>query len=122
MLRVKQNIAARNGSGLRYRIATKDVDIKGEPVPQPYIQWLGETDKSADDLLAPKHPGRPPKDREDAGEWLESFLLDGAKLATEVEQRGMAAGFAYRTLQRAKDEIGAASYREGDRWYWRLRR
>jgi len=116
MLRVKNNICQRGG-GLRYRIATKPVAIEGEDVQEPCVEWLGQTDKSADDVLAPRPAGRP-RERDGASDWLKQFLSHGPKTATEIETQCEAAGFTYRTLERCKDEIGVQSVKRGDQWYW----
>lgn len=119
MLRLKNNIAERSG-GLMYRIATKPVEIEGEEVPQPYIEWLGETEKSADSLLTPRPAGRPDDERQDGAEWLKRYLSEGPRPSTEVEAQCGAAGIKYRTLQRAKDDIGVKSVKRGEQWYWEL--
>ncbi|MGI0135112.1 MAG: AAA family ATPase, partial [Candidatus Micrarchaeaceae archaeon] len=41
MLRVKNNIADRGTAGLLYRIATRSIEIEGEGVPEPYVEWIG---------------------------------------------------------------------------------
>ena len=120
MLRVKKNIGERS-SGLRYQIATKPVDIGGEAVPEPYVEWLGATDKSADDMLASKPSGRPRDGRNEVSEWLKTLLIQGPLSATEVEARCLEAGFKYRTLERCKGDIRVESFRKDDQWFWRLK-
>jgi putative DNA primase/helicase len=120
MLRLKKNIGARNG-GLMYRIASKPIEIEGEGVPQPCVEWLGETEKSADSILTPKAVGRPKTERQAGAEWLKNFLGQGPQPSVEVEAEGEAAGFSYRTLERAmKEDIGVRKVKRGDRWYWEL--
>ena len=123
MLPIKKNIGERVG-GLKYEIVTKPVKIEGEDVPEPYVEWLGPSDKSADNMLAPKPVGRPRHARDEGSEWLRGFLSDGPKLSTEVEAQSEAAGFKYRTLERCKDDIGVESVKgvKGDeQWYWKLK-
>ena len=119
MLRVKKNIGERTG-GMKYQIATKPVDIEGEAVPEPYVEWLGSTDKSADDMLAPKPAGRPRNERDDASEWLKEFLTGGPQPSKEVQTKCEAAGFTYRTMIRAKDDVGVRVFKREDQWYWEL--
>ena len=120
MLRVKNNIADRGAGGLLYRIATKYVEIEGEGVPEPYVEWIGKSEKSADKMMAPKPVGRPRQERNDGSEWLREFLINGPRLSTEVETEGKAAGFSYRTLGRAKDDVGIRTFRNDGQWYWQL--
>jgi putative DNA primase/helicase len=120
MLCVKKNISKRS-DGLIYRIGTKPVDMEGEVVLQPCIEWIGKTSQSADAMLASKPAGRP-RERDKASEWLKRFLADGPQPATEVERKGEAEGFKYRTLERAKDQSNddIQSFRKDEKWYWRL--
>jgi len=120
MISVKKNIGKRS-NGLRYEVATRNIEIDGEKIPQPFIDWLGETDRSANDVLASKPVGRP-GEREKASEWLKQFLSKGPKPSIEVAFQCGAAGLKYRTLERVKDNPGSGveAYREGEKWYWRL--
>ena len=119
MLRVKNNIADRQG-GLKYRITTRDVLIEGEPIPQPYVEWIGNSETSAEDLFAKKPVGRPADAIEDAVAWLEQFLGAGPRPSSEVETEAKANGHSSRTLQRAKEELKIKSQKEGDHWNWSL--
>ena len=118
MLCVKKNIGERS-NGLRYQIATRNIEIDGEEIPQPFIEWLGETDQSANDVLVSKSVGRA-SELEKASEWLKSLLSAGPKRASDVEQEAVAAGFSDRTLKRGKAKLGVQSEKKGDGWYWRL--
>jgi len=120
MVPVKKNIGERNG-GLKYRIIAKPVKIAGEDEPEPYVEWLGQSEQSVDDILPPKSVGRP-GEREKASEWLKDLLRRGPVPSKEIEDQCEAAGFKYRTLERVKDDRGSGveAYREGDKWYWRL--
>lgn len=119
MLRVKNNIADRKG-GLTYEIAIQPVEIEGDNVQQPRIEWTGQTDLSADQVLAARKPGRPKELRNGALQWLQEFLKNGPRSAGEIEAEGNAAGFSPRTLDRAKKDLNIKSFRENDLWYWRL--
>ena len=117
MLCVKKNIGKRS-SGLKYKIETRKIEIEGEQVPQPYVEWIGETDQSANDVLVPKQSRS--TELEKASEWLKSLLRAGPKRATDVEQEAAAVGFSDRTLKRAKAEVRVQSDKKGDGWYWQL--
>lgn len=79
---------------------------------------------SADDALAgerDEHGGR--TERDDAAGWLRDFLSDGPKLARDVLTESKAAGFAKRTIDRAKPVAGVRTRKEafGGGWVWELR-
>jgi archaellum biogenesis ATPase FlaH len=120
MVRVKNNIAKASG-GLSYRTAAKPVVIDGFETPQPYVEWLGETETAASDILVAGGPvGRPPEKATGAKEWLTAFLADGEQTAVDVERHGRQAGHALGTLRRAKDELKIVSQKIENRWYWML--
>ena len=53
-----------------------------------------------------------------ASVFLERLLSGGARAAKEVFERGAAMGHSKRTLQRAREAVGAISTKRGDVWYW----
>jgi putative DNA primase/helicase len=119
MLRVKNNIAKGTG-GLVFNIQTKPVLIDGESVSQPVVSWIGETEASASDLLlSNKQSGRPEKVSE-VTEWLRAFLANGSETSEDIKSFGKKAGHTWRTLQRAKDEIGAHAFQKERVWYWEM--
>jgi len=118
LLAGKNNLAAQAG-GLGFTIG-------GSP---PAIAWLrGEVDMSADDALAAessgekKRPGPEPTARNQAAEWLRDLLADGPMRSEKIKEEGKEAGYSWRTLHRAKDELGIKPYREqfGGAWMWKL--
>jgi putative DNA primase/helicase len=117
MLSVKQNIGKHAG-GLKYKIDTRNVDIEGEAISQPCIGWIGETEKSANDMLV--FNGGRSTELDKAIEWLKNILSSGTMRATEVEEGAVEAGFSERTLKRAKHEVGVQSEKRADGWYWEL--
>jgi archaellum biogenesis ATPase FlaH len=120
MLRVKNNIAKASG-GLAYRTSAKPIVIEGHEDQQPFVEWLGETEQAAADVLIGGAPvGRPPEKTEGAKEWLAKFLADGEQTATDVEKFGKRAGYALRTLNRAKSVLGVRSEKIENRWCWIL--
>jgi hypothetical protein len=120
MLRVKNNNAKRNG-GLIYQIEARPVQVEGSDDWMPAVKWIGEIDKSADDVLIKRTPGRPAEQRDEAAAWLMDFLKGGPQLRTKVEEHGKETnGFSLRTLERAKERIGARAIKKGKHWYWTL--
>ncbi len=120
MLRVKNNIAKATG-GLVFNIQTKPILIDGELVSQPVVSWIGETEASASDiLLSSKQAGRPNEEIKTATEWLRARLANGSETSEDIKSFGRKAGHTWRTLQRAKDEIGAHAFQKERVWYWEM--
>lgn len=111
----KSNLAARPAA-LGYRV------IK-TPLGQPMIQWTGPVDLTADGLCR-KHVSTVVKPRDRAIDWLKRQLANGPRKAAELYNLAAEAGIPERTLDRAKQEIGAGSERVYHRkekygeWYW----
>lgn len=55
-----------------------------------------------------------------AVEWLVAQLQNGPVPQKELEQRGEEEGISFRTLKRAKEEIGVKSRKRKEGWYWEL--
>lgn len=114
----KSNLCS-EGQGMRFV-----VDGSGDA---PRISWLGPADEDVDDLLASseaskgKPVGRPASALIEAASWLDDLLARGPVLSTVVEREAERAGISKKTLQRAKDAVGAVSFRPGTTggWYWR---
>lgn len=94
------------------------VDANG--VPQ--IEWRGECDYEAEDLLGASERSEGKLD--EAVAFLSELLARGPVQQGEVRQQVVARGLAYRTVERAKELLGAISRREGfgpgSRCYWQL--
>jgi hypothetical protein len=94
----------------------------GETIPTSRLVIIGETDARADDLLVTRsHDER--SDLELAGEWLADELADGGwHESRDVKAAAKAAGIAERTLERAREQLGAERDRRGfpSRAVWRL--
>jgi AAA domain len=121
MLKVKANLAATSTGGLTYEVKTRPVQIEGEYDYQPYVAFVGKTDKTASDLLmSGKAAHRPDTEKTDAKEWLQEFMSEnGAEAASDVQSFGRKEGHSLRTLYRAKDELGYVSEKLGRKWYWK---
>ena len=115
----KNNLAP-EGDGLAFTIA-------GEPAA---VVWEHDpVAMSADDALAVENgnsgdgkPGPEPEARSQAVEWLRELLEAGPMESAKIKDEGKEAGYAWRTLHRAKDELGIRPYREqfGGNWWWKL--
>jgi hypothetical protein len=111
----KNNLAA-YPPALAYRIAENSAG-------QPVLDWAGEIDLSADELVSA--PGRRPGEAlEQAVEFLQGLLGKGACTRDVVVRKARGLGLSDRTLERAKSQVGVISrelHREGRNvWYWYL--
>ena len=52
--------------------------------------------------------------------WLRELLKAGPMDVAKIKDEGKAAGYAWRTVRRAKDELGIRTYRERENWTWKL--
>jgi hypothetical protein len=86
------------------------------------LEVLGETDSSADDLVAQDKP-RMARKTEDAEALLRRILGDGEWHAQRgIEAEAKAADISHRTLERAKADLGVQSRQRARMWEWCLPR
>ncbi len=94
------------------------VDVDG--VPQ--IEWRGECDYTADDLLT--SPKQNAARLAEAMMFLTEALSEGPVEQRIIKQQAVVGGMAYRTVERAKEVLGVVSEREGwgpgSRCLWQL--
>jgi hypothetical protein len=83
------------------------------------VEWLGQVDLQADDLVAPYDP-RDRSAMEEAVAFLRVELADGPRPAREVEAAAAQASISESTLKRAKPIAPVVSRKVGDRWLWHL--
>jgi hypothetical protein len=91
------------------------------------VNWLGQSEVSAKDLLATPQDQEHADVRSEAVEFLEEILSDGPVPAAQVKGEAEDAAISERTLARAKKTLGVMSYREGEtgsrgkgQWLWKL--
>jgi len=107
VLPIGSNIAPEIG-GLAYRINTTETRVGTMPV----IDW--EPDAvlvDASEALQPESEER--TERDEAADWLRDLLWDGRMTAVQVRKAAKSAGFAWRTVQRARKAAGVETKREG---------
>ena len=75
------------------------------------IEWRGECDYTADDLLGPAKPSGVKLERAKA--LLTKLLADGPVEQKVIVEAGAAEGISLRTLERSKRILGVVSIREG---------
>ena len=91
------------------------------------VNWLGQSEVSAKDLLATPQDQEHADARGEAVEFLEEILSGGPVPAAQVKEEAEDAAISERTLARAKKTLRVMSYREGEtgsrgrgQWLWKL--
>jgi len=88
------------------------------------FRWGEECDTSADDLLSPqKSQGREKHQLEAAKQFLEQTLSVGPAASDNIRIKAEQAGLAWRTVWRAKDDLGVKASKDRSKngeWFWRL--
>ena len=84
------------------------------------IEWLGEVDTKADELV--REPDSNRSDRLDAAVgFLREALADGPVATADIETAALTRGIYERTLKRARKAMGVVAFKESDgHWYQRL--
>lgn len=109
---LKQNLAIKP-KGVAY-------EIRETGAGMPVIHWVpGEVDIAPEELLSVDSGGS--RHRDEVIDWLREKLKDGPKQALEMQQLANFAGYSISTLNRAKEELGVKSRRDGKSWVWALR-
>jgi hypothetical protein len=84
------------------------------------FMWAGASELSADDLLRAPAKSETERPRDAAQEWLVGMLGRGPVAVPELRRESDAAGLAWRTVERAKGELGIRSRKlaMGAGWVW----
>jgi RecA/RadA recombinase len=98
--------------------------VKSPDAAAPVVVWGEPCDRNIDEELAAGRNGRrSPNRRDDAVRWLAEMLDNGPLMVSDLRDEAKAAGFAWRTVERAKEELGVESMKKGFAnagWHWRL--
>jgi len=86
------------------------------------FSWLGECDATPEDILNySANKAREDKSKVDeAVDFLTDMLSDGGLPATEMIEQAEELGISKKTLERARETIGAKSNRVDGHWVWSL--
>ena len=85
------------------------------------IEWVGQTDKTADEVLGNVNPeNRSDTKLQTARTLITTLLSAGERSAQDVYDHLKAAGISQRTAENAKRELGIKVFRQGNTWYWSL--
>jgi hypothetical protein len=109
----KSNLGRIDVPGLTYRVDGVEIATDEGPAGAGLLVWTGETDRRVRDIMA--DPGEGRGERDEAAKWLIDYLteLDGEASAKDVKAAARAAGFAERTLDRARGRAGVTTGRSG---------
>jgi hypothetical protein len=115
----KANLSA-PGPSMRFRIeevCLDDTDPRtGERIRTSRIVWLGESHHTIADLLETDRRADP---RNRAEAWLSSQLASGPKLVSVLKALARDAGHSWRTIERAKADLGIEASKDGFQGPWR---
>lgn len=110
----KQNLAPGEGASLSARIVSRTVDVEDGQTSVGRVEWTGETDQRAQDLLGDDSGDSADRSEVDiAAEWLEDYLAVDPKPSKDVKKAAKAEGIAERTLQRALAKAGVKADSRG---------
>ena len=118
LLPEKSNLSDCQIPGLRYKIVGKDWHAGQMSGNVGVVEWIGETDIRANQLVNAGLPTAPPKDA--ALAFLSSELESGPQPAEQLVARALEMGISQRTLERAKKQLNIVSRKNGTtgKWYW----
>jgi hypothetical protein len=120
----KSNLGRIDVPGLTYRVDGAEIATDESPAIAGLLVWTGETDRRVRDIMA-DHDGER-TERHEAAKWLTDYLTDlgGEATAKDVKAAASRAGFADRTLDRARSRAGVTTGRtgfgKGAIYVWRL--
>jgi hypothetical protein len=111
-----KNNLAREGSGLAFTIEGDPAHLVWEPGPV----MLNADEGLAAENEGGERPGPKPEARSAATDWLRTLLADGERATADIQADAKAAGFAWRTVQRAADALQVTrtkgAFNTGWRW------
>jgi hypothetical protein len=86
------------------------------------FSWGDEVEKTADELLeVPRDEGRPPKEREEAKNWLLGQLESGPVAVRMLKQEASRRALAWKTVERAASDLGVIKPKGGANSAWKMR-
>ncbi len=118
MVPVKNNLGD-DRTGFNYQIHEKLLTYKNQTLKAPFVKWLGKSQRSAADLLAP--PQRNSSTAVDEAQlFLANQLSAGKMKVADLKIAAESAGVSWASIQRAKQGLAVASKRVADCWEWEL--
>jgi hypothetical protein len=118
----KNNVGP-TASTLRLRVEHREVTGRdGLLIGTSGIAYLGQASDVTREQLLVRHIPERTRPREDAKDWLRQQLAEGAVLVNVLRDEAAKDEIAWRTVQRAKEELGVRAAKTSVRgpWVWRL--
>jgi putative DNA primase/helicase len=121
LTRAKSNIGP-TGGGFEYRLLQQFAIAGNDRVEAQSIEWGAELTGTARDLLKVEEPDAEADRRSEAVEFLADLLASGPQRVADIRKAAEANGHAWRTLERAKRELGVKAAKSDMRtgWTWEL--
>jgi hypothetical protein len=118
----KSNLAPGDAASLSARLVDRAIPTEDGIAHVGRIEWLGETDQNARDLLSGPEAEVGRSETDEAVEWLKDHLTarGGGAPAGDVLKAAKRDGFAERTIQRARKKAGISSSKHAGGWGWSL--
>lgn len=113
---VKCNLAPRQRS-ISYRIEPRTLT---NGVKTSVAVRVGDANTSANDLLGNATSASEATARSEARDFLTAELADGPIATTDLKGRADDAGIAWRTVERAKTQLGIRARKNGTGWRWEI--
>ena len=111
----KSNVAPKAES-IACHIEVREIEIEDEPFGVPVLVLDGESPHGAADVL--DHPDAEVRtERDSAKSWLLESLESPIR-TRELKASASAEGITWRTLERAKTDLGVKAAKGPDGWYW----
>jgi putative DNA primase/helicase len=106
-------------SGLSFTIESSLID---KNIKTSHIVWSSEIiSTTADEALAYQAKSQETKNtRDEEQAFLRDLLIDGSRPATAIKEAAKEAGYAWRTIERAKKDLGIKPVQIDGHWVWSL--
>jgi AAA domain len=106
----------------RFTLDTVDVEVEGKQQPMVRAVLGDECDVTVGQMLAAEQGFENLSDRkaENALKWLFHQLENGPRAVKALQAAADSAGHSWRTVERAKVELGAKAQQRADGWTWEL--
>jgi len=118
LVRAKSNIGPDTG-GFEYTLFS--APVPGFGFNSQTVEWGQMLEGTARELMAVEQPDNE-DEREDAEEFLAGTLRQGPMPTREIKEAARAHGLAWRTIERAKRDLGIEAVKLGmkEGWAWKL--
>ena len=119
LVRAKSNLGPDTG-GFEYTLF--GAPVPGQEFNAQRVEWGEILEGSARELMAVEQPDDGGDAADDAEEFLQDILKSGTVSTKEIKEAANAHGHSWRTVNRAKAELGVKAVKGGfnEGWSWRL--